>query len=50
MIEYKYEICITPPGICLSDFWGIFIPKIQDEFEREEAYLVKVHTQALYKN
>ncbi len=32
MIEYKYEMCIiTPPGICVSDFWGIFIPKIQDE-------------------
>lgn len=31
MIEYKYEKCITHPEICLSDFWGIFIPKIQDE-------------------
>ncbi len=50
MIEYKYEICITPPGICLSHFWGIFIPKIQDGFEKDKAYLVKDHTQVLYKN
>jgi len=50
MIEYKYEMCIATLGICLSDFWGIFIPKIQDEFEREKAYSVKDHTQALYKN
>lgn len=49
MIEYKYEICITPPGICLSHFWGIFILKIQDGFEKDKAYLVKDHTQVLYK-
>lgn len=43
MIEYKYEMCITTPGICLSYFWGIFIPKIQDEFERDKDHSAKDH-------